>query len=46
MTQHRKDRKAYETWKKKNSITCITLLNNMDDDIMRELEKYEITKDM
>ena len=46
MTKDRKDCKANETWKKKNSITCITLLSNMDDDIMRELEKYEITKDM
>ena len=46
MTQQRRDHEAYETQKKKNSITRITLLSNMDDNIMRELKKYEITKDM
>ena len=45
-TQHRRDREAYETWKKKNSIALITLLSSMDDDIIREFRKYEIIKDM
>ena len=45
-TQHRRDREAYETWKKKNSRARITLASSMDDDIMREFRKYEITKDM
>ena len=45
-TQHRRDREAYETWKKKNSTARIILLSSMDDDIMREFKKYEITKGM
>ena len=45
-TQHRKDREAYKTWKKKNSPTRIKLLSSMDDDIMMEFRKYEITNDM
>ena len=44
--QHRRDCDAHETWKKKNSISCITLLSNMVDDIMSEFRKYDITKDM
>ena len=44
-TQYRRDREAYETWKKNNSTPCITLLSSMDDDIMRKFKKYEITKD-
>ena len=43
--QHKRDCEAYET-RKKNSITCITLLSSMDDDIMSEFRKYEITEDM
>ena len=35
MTQPRRDHEAYETWKKKNSTTRVTLLSIMDDDIMR-----------
>ena len=45
-TKHRRDCEAYQTWKKKNSTARIMLLSSMDDDIMRELRKYEITKDM
>ncbi|XP_031251290.1 uncharacterized protein LOC116109196 [Pistacia vera] len=44
--QHRRDRAAYETWKKKNSTACITLFISMDDDIMRDYIRYEIVKDM
>ena len=46
MAHHRRNREAYEAWKKKNSTSIITLLSSMDDDIMREFRKYEITKDM
>ena len=46
MAQHRRDHEAYETWKRKNSTTRITLLSSMDHDIMREFRKYEITKAM
>ena len=34
--QHRRDREAYETRKKNNCTTHITLLSSMDDDITRE----------
>ncbi|XP_031258566.1 uncharacterized protein LOC116116653 [Pistacia vera] len=44
--QHRRDRAAYETWKKKNSTARITLLSSMTDDIMRDYRRYEIVKDM
>ncbi|XP_052181953.1 uncharacterized protein LOC127794746 [Diospyros lotus] len=44
--QHRRDRKVYNVWKKKNSITRITLLNSMENDIMREFKKYELTHEM
>ena len=27
--QHRRDREAYEAWKKKNSLACIMLLSSM-----------------
>ena len=39
VTQHRRDREANETWKKKNSIARITLFCSMDDDIMRVFVK-------
>ena len=32
--------------KKKNSTTRIKLLSSMNDDIIREFQKYEISKDM
>ena len=44
--QHRKDRKAYEAWNKKNSKACITLLSSMEDDIMHEFWKLDIAKEI
>ena len=44
--QHRRDREAYEAWKKKNSTARITLLSSMDNDIMKEFRKYDLAKDM
>ena len=44
--QHRRDCVAYETLERKTSTTRIMLLSNIDDGIMREFRKYEITKDM
>ena len=44
--QHRRDREAYEAWKKKNSTARITLLRSMDNDIMKEFMKYDLAKDM
>ena len=41
ITQHRKDLEAYNTWKRKNSFTRITLLSNMENDVMREYHKYD-----
>ncbi|XP_031250319.1 uncharacterized protein LOC116108189 [Pistacia vera] len=45
-TQHRRDRAAYDMWKKKNSTACITLLSNMDNDLMKKYRDYELAKDM
>ena len=36
--QHRRDSEAYVTWKRKNTIACITLLSSMDDAVMCEFE--------
>ena len=46
IAQHRRDREAYEAWKKKNSIARITLLSSMDNDLMKEFRKYDMAKDM
>ena len=44
--QHRRDREAYESWKKKNSLANITLLSSMENDLMREFKNYDIAKEM
>lgn len=44
--QHVKHLKAYQAWKKKNSLARIMLLSNIYDDIMREFRQYSDAKDM
>ena len=44
--QHHRDREAYEAWKKKNSLACITLLSSMENDLMHEFKNYEIAKEI
>ena len=44
--QHKRDREAYEAWKLKNSLTRITLLSSMENDIMREFRSYDLAMDM
>ncbi|KAK9122763.1 hypothetical protein Sjap_012365 [Stephania japonica] len=44
--QHRRDREAFEAWKKKNSTARITLLSSMENDIMREFKSYDVAKIM
>ena len=39
--QHRRDREAYQIWKKKNSSARIILLSAMDDDIAKQFKRYE-----
>ena len=44
--QHRRDREAYDSWKRKNSIARITLLSSMDDDVMREFRHFGYAMDI
>ena len=44
--QHRRDREAYEAWKKKNSLPRITLLSSMENDLKREFKNYDIAKEI
>ena len=44
--QHRRDHKAYEAWKKKNSLAHIMFLSSMDDDIMREFRHFNLVSEM
>ena len=44
--QHKRDREAYEAWKRKNSLARITLLSSMENDIMREFRSYDLAMDM
>ena len=44
--QHRKDREAFDSWKRNNSIARITLLSSMDDDVMREFHQYGYALDI
>ena len=46
IVQHKRDREAYNAWKRKNLITHITLRSSMDEDIMREFRKYGYAKDI
>ena len=41
-TQHKRDLKAYNAWKRKNSLTRITLLSSMENDVMREYRKNDV----
>ena len=41
IAQHRRDSKAYVTWKRKNTIARITLLSSMDDVVMCKFEQYD-----
>lgn len=45
-TQHRRDRDAYLTWKRRNSKACIILLSAMSDDIPMEFKSYENSMDL
>ncbi|GAV79001.1 UBN2 domain-containing protein [Cephalotus follicularis] len=44
--QHMRDHEAYQAWKKKNSIACVTLLCCMQDDPMCEFEGFETIEHM
>ena len=44
--QHKRDREAFDAWKRKNSIARITMLSSMDDDIMREFRKHGMVMDI
>ena len=44
--QHKRDREAFDSWKRKNSIARITLLSSMDDDVMREFCQYGYALDI
>ena len=44
--QHKRDREAFDAWKRKNSIARITMLSSMDDDIMREFRKHGMAMDI
>lgn len=46
ITQHKRDREAYQTWKKKNNSARIGLLSSMQDDLMCEFEVYETSQEM
>ena len=37
---------AYNAWKRKNSLTRITLLSSMENDVMREYRKYGVTMEL
>ena len=45
-TQHRRDLKAYNAWKRKNSLARITLLSSMEDDMTREYWKYDVAMEL
>ena len=44
--QNKRDREAYEAWKRKNSLARITLLSSVENDIMREFRSYDLAMDM
>ena len=44
--QHKRDREAFDSWKRNNSIARITLLSSMDDDVMREFRQYGYALDI
>ena len=46
MIQHRRDREAYEAWKKNNSLAHIMLLSNMDYDLLRDIKVHANAKDL
>ena len=44
--QHRRDREAYDAWKRKNSLARLTLLSSIKNDIMWEFRSYDLAKDI
>ncbi|XP_070047690.1 uncharacterized protein [Nicotiana tomentosiformis] len=44
--QHRREREAYDSWKKKNSITRIMLLSTLDDGILRDFKDHQRAMDI
>ena len=40
--QHRRDREAYQTWKKKNYSAHIILFSAMDDDIAKQFKSMKM----
>ena len=42
-TQHKRDIETYNAWKRKNSLARITLLSSMENDVMHEYHKYDMT---
>ena len=44
--QHRRDLEAYIAWKGKNSLARITLLSSMENEVMREYQKYEVAMEL
>ncbi|XP_070056487.1 uncharacterized protein [Nicotiana tomentosiformis] len=45
-SQPRREREAYDSWNKKNSIARITLLSTLDDDIIREFKDHQRALDL
>ena len=41
-----RDLEACNAWKRKNSLTRITLQSNMDNDVMNEYCKYDIVMEL
>ena len=41
-----RDRRAYDIWKRKNSLARITLLSSMENDLMREFKDHDVAKTM
>ena len=41
-----RDLEAYNAWKKKNSLARITLLSSMENDVMREYQKYNVAVEL
>ncbi|XP_070032112.1 uncharacterized protein [Nicotiana tomentosiformis] len=46
IAQHRREREAYDSWKKKNSTARITLLSTLDDDILRDFKVHQRVMDL
>ena len=44
--QHKQDLEAYNAWKRKNFLARITLLSSMENDMMCEYRKYDVTMEL